>query len=299
MKARINGVELYFDVEGAGLEPDGSTMREKPVCFLLHGGPGMDHTLYKPSFSPLAGVAQLVYLDERGTGRSTRDLPQELCTLEHVAADVDGLREHLGLERIAVLGASAGGMAALEYACAYPDRLSHLILACTSPSSECLADSRASAYERAPADAHADLDALFGGTVESDAELRRIMSTLTALYVSHRPELYAEHGAEVEAALDRISYSVSLLNWGFAGELRSRFDMRDRLKRISAPTLILAGREDWAMQVRNQELMEREIADARLVVYEDCGHLIFWERLDEALAEIGSFLAAGRSASAT
>src|SRR4051812_1973795 len=47
MHVQVNGVRLFFDVEGAKLVPDGVTMREKPTLLLLHGGPGFDHTIYK------------------------------------------------------------------------------------------------------------------------------------------------------------------------------------------------------------------------------------------------------------
>ncbi|MFO0296633.1 MAG: alpha/beta fold hydrolase, partial [Pseudomonadota bacterium] len=64
------GVRLFVDIEGAALVPDGPVMREKPILLLLHGGPGWDHSGYKPRFAQLADLAQLVYLDLRGHGRS-------------------------------------------------------------------------------------------------------------------------------------------------------------------------------------------------------------------------------------
>ena len=76
MWVQVNGVRLFFDVEGAGLVPDGPRMREKPTVVLLHGGPGFDHSIYKPAFSSLADVAQVVFLDHRGNGRSEAG-PQE------------------------------------------------------------------------------------------------------------------------------------------------------------------------------------------------------------------------------
>ena len=80
MHALVNGVRLFFDVEGASLVPDGPTMREKPTLILLHGGPGFDHSIYKPRFGELADIAQVVFLDHRGNGRSEPG-PRELWTL--------------------------------------------------------------------------------------------------------------------------------------------------------------------------------------------------------------------------
>ena len=51
MHVSVNGVRLFFDVEGAKLVPDGPVMREKPTLLLLHGGPGFDHSIYKPAYS--------------------------------------------------------------------------------------------------------------------------------------------------------------------------------------------------------------------------------------------------------
>jgi proline iminopeptidase len=77
MFVAVNGAKLFFDVEGAGLVPDGPRMRAKPTLLLLHGGPGFDHTSYKPAFLPLADIAQIVYLDHRGNGRSSGEDPKD------------------------------------------------------------------------------------------------------------------------------------------------------------------------------------------------------------------------------
>ena len=58
MFVEVNGARLYFDVEGAGLVPDGPGMREKPTLLLLHGGPGVDHSIYKPAFSALGATCK-------------------------------------------------------------------------------------------------------------------------------------------------------------------------------------------------------------------------------------------------
>jgi pimeloyl-ACP methyl ester carboxylesterase len=70
MRAKIRDTEIWFDIDGAGLVPDGGAMRQRPVGFLIHGGPGSDHSGFKPSMSPLARHMQLVYFDHRGQGRS-------------------------------------------------------------------------------------------------------------------------------------------------------------------------------------------------------------------------------------
>ena|SRR5258708_1733327 len=68
MHVAVNGVQLFFDVEGSKLVPDGPVMREKPTLLLLHGGPGADHSICRPAYSALADIAQIIYLDHRGNG---------------------------------------------------------------------------------------------------------------------------------------------------------------------------------------------------------------------------------------
>ena len=71
MQVDVNGTRLWFDVEGPGLVPDGDRMRQRPTLLLVHGGPGVyDHTYFKPDFARLGDLAQVVYLDLRGHGRS-------------------------------------------------------------------------------------------------------------------------------------------------------------------------------------------------------------------------------------
>jgi len=79
MKIDIDNVTLFFDVDGEALVPDGAVMRERPTLLLLHGGPGFDHSSLKPFFSRFADIAQVVYLDHRGMGRSDRGTSRRGC----------------------------------------------------------------------------------------------------------------------------------------------------------------------------------------------------------------------------
>src|SRR3954470_18509965 len=71
------GLRLYVDVEGLKHVPDGAALREPPTLILLHGGPGFEPSSYQPRFSELADVAQIVYVDHRGHGRSDRCGPEQ------------------------------------------------------------------------------------------------------------------------------------------------------------------------------------------------------------------------------
>ena len=102
MRINIGDVRPYFDVEGAGLVPDGAEMVERRVLVALHGGPGADHSLFEPVPARAAEFAQVVYLDQRGTGRSDVGDPAS-WTWERWADDVAGLGARVSA---AVLAAS-------------------------------------------------------------------------------------------------------------------------------------------------------------------------------------------------
>lgn len=122
MIATVNNTQIWYETLGSG-----------PPLVLLHGGPGLDHTEFRPWLDPLATHFTLVFVDERGTGRSARVDPST-ATTENMVADIEALRQHLGYEQIALLGFSFGGFLALAYAAQYQQHLSHLLLVSTAPS---------------------------------------------------------------------------------------------------------------------------------------------------------------------
>ena len=134
--AHLNGTDLFYVEVGEGLP-----------CPVMHGGLGGDHSALHPWLDPLGDVMHLVYYDHRGNGRSGRP-PWETITFEQLCADADALREHLGFEKVAVLGVSFGGFIALEYAKHFPERLSHLILLSTSSGAEDEEDFEANARRK-------------------------------------------------------------------------------------------------------------------------------------------------------
>jgi proline iminopeptidase len=112
-----DGVKLYVKVAGQGLP-----------CVFVHGGPGAGSY----SFEALGGRAlesqlQMIYLDQRGSGRSASD-PQSNYSLDRLVQDLEDLRQQLGLERWVVMSHSFGGLIATQYAAKHPDRVQALIL---------------------------------------------------------------------------------------------------------------------------------------------------------------------------
>ena len=131
MRVQVNDVKLFFDAEGSKLRPDGAVMKEAPTLLLVHGGPGFDHSGYKPAFSRMADLAQVIYLDLRGNGRSDAGPPAKWSLLQW-AEDVHAFCDALSIDAPIILGHSMGGIVALLYALRYPSHPAKLILSSTS-----------------------------------------------------------------------------------------------------------------------------------------------------------------------
>src|SRR5205823_691587 len=102
---------------------------------VLHGGPDFDHTYLLPDMDRLADTYRLIYYDQRGRGKSARNVQPEDVTIESDVDDLDSVREYFHFEKVAVLGHSWGGVLAMEYAIRHAERVSHLILLNTAPAS--------------------------------------------------------------------------------------------------------------------------------------------------------------------
>ncbi len=270
MRAKLRDTEIYFDIEGAGLVPDGKRMREKPIAFLIHGGPGADHTSFKPTLSPLSQKMQLVYFDHRGQGRSARGA-KETYTLDNNVEDMEALRQHLGLDQIVVIGASYGGMVALTYASRYPQNVSHLIAIVTVPDYRFLERAKAILAERGTDEQKAIAQRLWEGNFEHEEQLREYFTVMRSLYsITYDPD-------SSSTAWDRAILSPDAINVAFGGFLRT-YDIRSELPKITAPTLVIGARHDWICPPEFSEEIANAIPNADLRIFEHSGHAI---RADE------------------
>ncbi len=133
MEVELNGSRIFFDVSGSSLRAVDGHLVAKPTVIALHGGLGFDHGYLKPGLEQLSNVAQIVFVDLRGQGRSGRP-SLETCTLEQMADDVAELCRILGISRPVIIGHSAGGFVAMRMALRHPGLMGGLILCDTSPS---------------------------------------------------------------------------------------------------------------------------------------------------------------------
>jgi proline iminopeptidase len=282
MRARIRDTEIYFDVDGMGLAPDGDRMVERPVLFMLHGGPGGDHAGFKAHSQALAQVAQIVYVDHRGCGRSAAGDPATY-TLDNNVDDLAALADHLGLARISVLGSSYGGMVAQGFALKYPERLANLILVCTAPSFRFLADAQQIVAERGTEEQARVCERLWNGAFESLQQLREFYFVMGPMYsTKFKPE-------EFEAGWNRGVRSFVALNRGFADFLRT-FDFIPRLHEIACPTLVLGAAHDWICPPQHSRLIAEKIPRAHLKIFANSGHSLSADEPEAYLAALKGFL---------
>ena len=287
MHAAIRGTRIYFDIEGAGLVPDGPRMREKPAAFAIHGGPGGEHGGFKPGYSPLAEDFQLVYFDHRGQGRSDRGDPA-LYTLDENVEDMEALRRHLGLGPIVSVGTSYGGMVAMAHAARYPGAVSKLVLIVTAAHGGFVPRAEAYIAARGNDDQKRVCAKLWAGSFGSDAELREYYAAMGPLYSR------TFDAAATADARARAIHSPEPLNRAFGpGGVLRRLDLRPELPRITAPTLVIAGAHDWICPPDFSREIAGLIPGARLEVYADSSHSIRADEPARLMADIRAF-AAGR-----
>jgi proline iminopeptidase len=277
MRAKLRGTELYFDIEGMGLVPDGEVMREKPVAFVIHGGPGGDHTGFKPAFTPLSAKMQLVYFDHRGQGRSAEGDPKRY-TLDENVEDMEGLRQHLGLGPIVSIGTSYGGMVAMAHAARYPASVSHLVLIVTAAHSGFIGRAQAIVRERGTAEQQRLCGLLWAGELNTVEQLRYYYEIMAPLY-SYRYDPKIAAAVRGRGTNSPVPFNLAFAPGGFLRD----YDLRPELAKIRAPTLILAGRHDWICAPEFSEEIHRLIPGSELRIFEHSSHSI---RVDEPEAMI-------------
>jgi len=265
-----------------GLVPRDDKMVERPVLFLLHGGPGGDHSSYKTQLASLSDVAQLVFIDHRGSGRSSRNDPAS-NTLDSNIDDVDALREYLGLERIALLGASYGGMVAQGLAIRYPERISNLILSATAPSYRFIADARRIVEERGTPEQKRVCQWLWNATFETPEQIYEYYKAMGPMY-SRKFDL-----EKFEKSWSLGIRNIAQINYGFGGFLKE-FDFIDQLHTICCPTLVLAGAHDWICPADHSRLIAERIPRAHLKVFAESSHSIPVDEPEAYLAAVRGFL---------
>ena len=271
--ANINGLKLWYKVSGKG-----------PVCFLPTPGWGPSSELYFLKLKPLESMFTMVYLDTRGSGRSERPDPHAY-TMKNFAADLEGLREVLGIEAMWLMGHSDGARIILNYASEHGDRVEGLILVdapagiasidsgriqrMQSRKNEPWFDKAFQAFQKYPATQR-----------EYDAYMKNIMPFFFSSYAN------LEANREV---FEKTSVSFEATK-GEAQSDRASVDLAAFLPSMKIPALVIVGMDDFVCPPAGAEYLHREIPNSKLLAIEHAGHFPWLEQPQQFFDGIRTFL---------
>lgn len=279
----VNGVRLWYRVGGRS--------RSIPVVF-LHGGPGEGSQVFQAVGGPeLERTQRVVYLDQRGGGRSDRPADPSNYSIDIMVEDVEQLRRHLGVQRIVLLGHSFGTNLALEYAARYPQHTAAVVLAAAAShllrsldlQCERLQRQDPPAFARATAGLRPDAfprcdtrQAYAGDAIRAFAERNLFPDPSVARRVNQLEEVAGlRSSGEVARALFQKGY------------LQYRFSKADK---VLAPVLVIAGGRDYQAAIEPQRDLVKSLRRAQLVEYPNNGHFMFVEDPRRFARDVASFL---------
>ena len=270
-----HGEMIYYKIIGFG-----------PPLMIVHGGPGASHDYFLPYLLPLARHNTLVFIDERGSGRSQKLDDPKGYTVENMVEDVETVRRELSLGKISLLGHSYGGVLAQAYALKYPGDLTHLILASTFASTSAMNQVFVKMKQNMSPEVRdhinkLEAEGLFGQGKPWEHDRYTTDYMNAAWGDGYFPYLYQRHPDSNydPVALGVTSWDLYREMWGSHGEFVIDGNLKsveylDKLSIIKVPTLIIAGDHDECDPSLSRE-MNSKIAGSKLVILPQSGHMTF------------------------
>ncbi|MFQ6074707.1 MAG: alpha/beta fold hydrolase [Candidatus Bathyarchaeia archaeon] len=272
----VNGVKIFYERRGVG-----------PPLYVLHGGPGFDHTYFGNSLNEVERAKTVYYIDFRGHGLSDR-CPPETYRFSRLVDDVEGFRRSLDHTSIDILGHSMGGMIALLYALTYPEALNKLILVATGPRGF-RAFIRIKGYKRIK---------ISLALLELKNALRKIMGRRVDLkkymldFFDRAFPVYGireESWPQMRMLLEASIKSTTEVHDALMPDLR-KFNVTSRLPEIRAPTLTILGENDVIERSLLAGSMLEKIPNSKFVIIPNAGHHVFLGEPERFNQEIVHFL---------
>jgi len=259
-KASINGIDLYYEVQGTGA----------PV--LLIAGFTADHMSWLLQVPAVAQEFQCISYDNRGTGQST--VPEGPYTIRQMADDAVALLDHLGISKAHVVGHSMGGAIGQELAINYPDRVSSLLLLATWGKGD----------ERSRRGLEVWKQCFL------NLQLDDYMEYLFQYLFTHR--MYDQPGAVDMVKMQMLANPYPTGQTGFLGQMAAcqAHDTLDRLGQIKAPTLVWAAAEDAILPPRFSKVLAERIPGAEYYESEGTGHMLNMEGFEATNAKLLEWL---------
>jgi pimeloyl-ACP methyl ester carboxylesterase len=244
---KVDDIQIYYEIHGAG-----------PRTLTLIRGLGSDLSAWFPQVPEFSQHFRTVVFDNRGAGRT--DKPDAPYSIRQMAGDTNGLLKALAIQRTALLGISMGGMIAQEFAIHYPEKLSCLILGCTTfGGPESVPPSRET------------LNAILAGA-NADEKTRQLQEQ--AIFCD---ETIADHRDVIAAyAAARSRFAIPPDSLARQAEAIRKHDTASRLAQIQTPTLVMTGNSDRLIPPENSRLIASRIRGSILKELPG-GHLFMTE----------------------
>jgi len=288
-----HGVLIYYMTVGRGAP-----------LMIVHGGPGASHDYFLPYLLPLARHNRLIFIDERGSGKSAKLDDPKGYTVEAMVEDVEAVRQGLALGKMSLLGHSYGGVLAQAYALKYQDHLTHLILASTFPSTRQMNEVFVRMKQKMSPELRQRIEAmekdgLFGHGPDYRKNRYTDEYMIAAWGEGYFPYLFQNrpdpNNDPVQEGI--ISWDLYREMWGSDGEFVIDGNLKsveylDQLPSIQVSTLILAGDHDECDPSLSQEMHEK-IAGSQIAILPKSGHLTFVDQPDLFIHSVDAFLHAG------
>lgn len=270
-----DGLTLAYERRGSG-----------PLLVCHPGGPGGSAAEFC-DFAGLDDAFELVLLCPRGSLGSD---PADDYSLASYVGDVEALREQLGVEQVDLLGFSHGGCVAIAYAAAHPAHVRRLLLVDTlavwGEEAEAAMTSAIEARSGEPwyPDAAKAIEEEQGGEFASAAELIANLQRQIPLYF-HRWE-----GNELAGRELATDFAEAKPLHHFNTVEFPTLDLRDELRAIEAPTLVVVGDGDFICGPACADSIVRELSHGQLVTIPEAGHLVYVEQPEAFRAALTDFL---------
>jgi proline iminopeptidase len=272
----VNGTELFVKRMGAG----------EPIV-VVHGGPVLEHGYLLPHLEPLAEEYELIFYDQRLSGRSAGTADPESIRIATFVDDIEALREVLGLGRIHLMGHSWGGMIAMRYAVRYGENLRSLVLLDSmAASAELWGAEEAALAERVTPEVRAELDAFRQTEAFQQRQPQAIGTMMVMAFRTQFTDPTKADLLELYIPDDYVARSAQFraMRVDIIG-----FDFHDELATIEAPTLVLYGADEPGATFGGVAIAEA-IPNATLELVPAAGHFPFIENPTVCLDAIRRFL---------
>ncbi|HWL84634.1 MAG TPA: alpha/beta fold hydrolase [Polyangiaceae bacterium] len=279
----VDGTPIVYHVVGSG-----------PVMLAHPGGPGVEWSYLR--MPEVEKVATVVYIEPVGSGASGRLSDPNGYTQERYVIGIEGVRAHLGLDKIVLLGHSHGGFVAQSYALAHPEHLRGLILSDTSPTTgpewQKDVESNLKWFEHEPWFAEASAGLAAETSAKTDEEATAVFKREIPLYFAE----WTRRSKEFEPLREQVRIAVAPGKSGVDPStpadvgVANPFDVQARLGAIKMPTLILVGAKDFICSEKWARRMHDGIPGSRLVVLAHSGHMSHIEEPQAYAGAVGDFL---------